>query len=131
MHVGMWVYIPADFDFRAEPGFLKMLRFSRSVNSGQKMEVQPASIDGSQSGWNLQDETFQTAEQSYTLRDSSRVLIRGQWNFIAFSAYLSDVSSELIKRLWRTGTTAGGRQLTLQQLQAMVILEHLTVLLTQ
>jgi len=103
MHAGVWMYVPADFDFRAAPGFLKTLRFNRSVNSGQLMEVQvgsPAGGDGSQTGWNLQDERFQTSQQSDTLRDSSRVLIRGQWNFIAFSAYLSDVSSELRKRLW-------------------------------
>ena len=102
MHAGVWMYVPADFDFRAAPGFLKTLRFTRSENSGL-MEVQvgsPAGGDGSQTGWNLQDERFQTSQQSDTLRDSSRVLIRGQWNFIAFSAYLSDVSSELRKRLW-------------------------------
>ena len=104
MHCGMWIYVPTDYDFRTFAGFLKMLRFSRSDDGGAgKMEIQPVSgtnSDGSQSGWNLQDENYQPDSQTDTLRDSSRVLIRGQWNFIAFSAYLSDVSSELRKRLW-------------------------------
>jgi len=93
------MYVPADFDFRATPGFLKTLRFTRDETGG-KMEIQPFAdlSDGTLTGWNLQDEDFQPAGGGG--RDTSRVLIKGQWNFIAFSAYLTDVTSEVRKRLW-------------------------------
>ena len=104
--VGFHMFIPEDFSFETNTGYLKYIRFNTAANIGKiDYLITNGGYNGqppaNQVGWNMiREGAGNDKPASETVFVGSRNLVRGQWNWVEMYMLASNDPAISVRRIW-------------------------------